>query len=252
MLKSEQPCQNGWMNPKRAFSLVELLVVIAIISVLAALLLPAFSGAKARALRAVCTNNLKQINLGLQLYGGDNGDRFPVDPNITGGVLTTNHWGIFYKRLMKSYVGLKQPSSSREKIFACPADTFYYDFPGLAYEAQPYHDQLNTDFSSYGFNGANASPLKPSKPGVSGLKQTAIKDPSRTLLVSEIPAFFPWSWHQPLKLPSAKYGINDAKNLVSFVDGHIAYLKIYWNPNLAITSANYDPPTGYGYKRSAN
>jgi len=240
------------MSSKRAFTLVELLVVIAIIGILAALLLPALSGAKARALRAACSNSLKQINLGMQLYGGDNGDLLPADPSVTGGILTTNHWGIFYKRLMKNYVGLQGSSSSREKVFACPADTFYYDFPGLAYEAQPYRDQLDTDYSSYGFNGANASPLNPANPGVSGVKIAAIKDPSRTLLVAEIPAFFPWSWHQPLKLPPGQYGINDAKNVVSFVDSHVAYLKIYWNPNLDSTSANYDPPSGYDYKRSAN
>jgi prepilin-type N-terminal cleavage/methylation domain-containing protein len=239
-------------RPKHAFSLVELLVVIAVISILAALLLPALSGAKARALRADCSNNLKQINLGMHLYADDNGDMLPTDPNITGGILTTNHWGIFYKRLMKSYVGLQGPSSSREKVFACPADTFYYDFPGLALEGRSYHEQLDSDYSSYGFNGANASPLTPAKPGVSGLKLAAIIDPGRTLLVSEIPAFFPWSWHQPLKLPSNQYGINDAKNVAGFVDGHIAYIKIYWNPNFNMTSANYDPPSGYGYKRSAN
>lgn len=240
------------MRSGRAFSLVELLVVIAVIAILAALLLPSMARAKARAQEAVCVNNLKQINLGIHMYAADNADTLPSSPGVTGGLITTNHWGLFYKRLVIGYLGLQAIPSAQDKVFACPADQFFYDFPSLSYEPQSYHDQSLTDYSSYGFNGANGSPLNPQNPGVFGRKQSSIKDSSRTLLVAEIPAYFPFSWHQPLKLPSGKYGINDAKNVSSFVDGHISYLKIYWNPNLVMTSANYDPPTGYEYKRSAD
>jgi prepilin-type N-terminal cleavage/methylation domain-containing protein len=71
--RAEAYCEKG-------FTLIELLVVIAIIVILAALLLPALSRAKAQAQSTRCKNNLRQMSLALKMYVDDHASKYPSLP----------------------------------------------------------------------------------------------------------------------------------------------------------------------------
>jgi len=206
------------------FTLIEMLVVIAIIAVLAALLLPALSHAKEKGRRTACSTNLRQVNLAIRLYAEDNADSLPVLPTPNP---YPNGVGAYYKQLVKGYLGLAGPASPSEKVFICPSDRLFGSLVGHA-------------FTSYTFNGFEVGPGSIER--ITGKKLGAIKKPGKAVLVGEWKAYFGGSWH-----PVVDGDYANAKNVLSFVDGHAGLTKIYWDGVSDSDPGSYEPPAGYDY-----
>ena len=117
----------GGCCAEAAFTLIELLLVIAIIAVLAALLMPALTGAQAQGKRTACLNNLKQLGLASQMYSADNEGK--LVRNYPLAEAAGNCWVIGDMKLSSdstntTYIreGRLFPYAAQVALLRCPAD----------------------------------------------------------------------------------------------------------------------------------
>ncbi len=120
-------------TPAGGFTLIELLVVIAVIAILAAMLLPALSKAKATASRAQCASGMRQLGMGFVMFAGDNTDSYPpAGWQYPSGEQPKFQitWDSWINRYIGGHasqadlqVGALFPSDA-PRILVCPADRF--------------------------------------------------------------------------------------------------------------------------------
>ena len=255
---------------RNAFTLIELLVVIAIIAILAAILFPVFSQARAKARQATCTSNLKQIGLAFLMYASDYDGKFPtpggqrlINPATGLCEFPQNGWvqsagtglgqdvgGIFPYVKMRS----NNPSSN---LWSCP-----HAIPGQGNVFSPRQNYVMNDYVRAAHPGQQYTRTGCSVASAGyfdGASDASIQQPAQTILVYEGAqrtngsvarngsiyfSLGATSAHPPIPVNNPTIYHSNGSNFI-FCDGHVKWMRPettwtndYRNQNAALQQYN--------------
>jgi len=159
------------LKMKKSFTLIELLVVIAIIAILASMLLPALTKARAAGYRIQCINNLKQQGTFFLCYVHDHNDQMPYGFVCGAGIPGTKHIEDFWPQPNPWHAALALDyNGGNFNIFVCPTMAIL----GGIYSPQ-WGGWWNKSKLNYLYNCGNG-----------GNAINRYKQPTKTYLVSEL------------------------------------------------------------------
>jgi len=186
-------------HPSMGFTLIELLVIIAMIAILAGILFPVFSQARAQARKVTCLSHQKQVALSLLMYCQDYDETLPPWANgKLNAVTLTRSCTIGSWQEISYWTQLVLPYGKHWQVFTCPENGHARDSDYLQMLGYPAHttglllEHCRACFPDFGYNQHYLSPLKANSI-FTGTPLAAIERPSHTLLGTDSSGSLPYS-----------------------------------------------------------